>query len=254
MLGMRACSIILLLAMLVSLPVDAQPAAQGRDRGGIGIEFGPAWFSRNDVRIPGNTGTEFDLTTLTGSGPEAYFRIDGDWNINRKHGLRFVLAPLEVSGTGVLAQDTDFDGTTFPAGPTEGTYKFSTYRVTYRYTFHDSTKWRWRIGFTGLIRDAKIELNQPGLAAKDTNVGFVPLLHLYGEWLFADRWSLVFDFDGLAGGPGRAIDAAIKVTFDVSDHWRVGGGYRTTEGGADTDSVYNFAWLHYGVLTAAWRF
>jgi hypothetical protein len=251
---MMARSIILLLTMLVSLPVDAQPATQDRDRGGIGIELGPVWFSRNDVRIPGNTGTEFDMTTLTGSGPDAYFRIDGDWNINKKHGLRLMLAPLEVSGTGVLTQDTDFAGTAFPAGPTEGTYKFGTYRMTYRYTFHDSAKWRWRIGFTGLIRDAKIELNQPGLTAKDTDVGFVPLLHLYGEWFFADRWSLVLDFDGLAGGPGRALDAAIKFTFDVSDHWRVGGGYRTFEGGADTDTVYNFAWLHYGVVTAAWRF
>ena len=87
--------------------------------GHIGIEFGPAWFSRNDARIPGTTGTEFDMTDVTGSGPDAYFRIEGDWDINDKHGLRFVLAPLEVSGAGTLAQDTDFAGTTFAAGPTE---------------------------------------------------------------------------------------------------------------------------------------
>lgn len=254
MLAMGAGLIVGLFAVLTPQMVAAQAAAEDFDRGSIGIEFGPVSFSRNDVRIPGNTGTEFDMTTLTGSGPDAYVRIDGDWNINRRHGFRVVLAPLEVSGTGNLEQDTDFDGTTFPAGPTEGTYKFSTYKLTYRYTFHDGANWRWRVGFTGLIRDAKIELKQPGLSRKDTNVGFVPLLHLYGEWAFAERWGLVLDFDGLAGGPGRAIDAAIKVTFDVDDHWRIGGGYRTIEGGADTDSVYNFAWLHYGVLSATRRF
>jgi len=243
-----------LFVVLTPLTVAAEAAADGFDRGSIGIEFGPVWFSRNDVRIPGDTGTEFDMTELTGSGPDPFVRINGDWNFNKRHGLRVVLAPLEVSGTGTLEQDTDFAGTTFPAGPTEGTYKFNTYKLTYRYTFYDGASWRWRVGFTGLIRDAEIKLQQPGLSEQDTDTGFVPLLHLYGEWAFAERWGLVFDFDGLAGGPGRAIDAAIKVTFDVDDHWRIGGGYRTIEGGADTDSVYNFAWLHYAVLSAAWRF
>ena len=29
---------------------------------GIGLETGGVWFSRNDVRIPSETGTEFDMT------------------------------------------------------------------------------------------------------------------------------------------------------------------------------------------------
>jgi hypothetical protein len=32
------------------------------------------------------------------------------------------------------------------------------------------------------------------------------------------------------------------------------GGYRTLEGGADVVSVYNFAWLHYAVVSASYRF
>jgi hypothetical protein len=34
----------------------------------------------------------------------------------------------------------------------------------------------------------------------------------------------------------------------------VSAGYRTVEGGADVDEVYNFAWLHYAVLSASYRF
>ena len=36
----------------------------------IGLEAGPVWQSRNDVRIPGNGGTKFSMTDLTGTGPE----------------------------------------------------------------------------------------------------------------------------------------------------------------------------------------
>ncbi len=219
----------------------------------IGIEAGPVWFSRNDVRIPGDTGTEFDMLDLTGSGPDAFLRLNAGWDINDRHGLRLVLAPLEVSGTGRLSRDTDFAGTTFPAGPTEGTYEFSTYKLTYRYTFVDRDAWRWRVGFTGLVRDASVELQQGDLRARDDDFGFVPLLHLYGEYAFADRWNLIFDFDGLAGGPGRAFDIALQLTYDLNRRWRVGGGYRTIEGGVDTGSVYNFAWLHYAGITLDYR-
>jgi transposase len=37
-------------------------------------------------------------------------------------------------------------------------------------------------------------------------------------------------------------------------NWRVGGGYRTLEGGADTDDVYSFGWLHYAVLDVRYQF
>jgi hypothetical protein len=248
--SLRDCCLIFATTSLLS----AAAAVRAEDSGGFELEGGGVWLTRNDARIPADTGTEFDLRDLTGSGPAAYFRVGGEWNINDRHGLRVVLAPLEISGTGALAQDTDFVDTTFPAGPTEGKYKFSTYRLTYRYTFHDGEAWRWKVGFTGLIRDAKIELRQGDLQASDDNVGFVPLLHLNGVRRFGERWRFEFDFDGLAGGPGRAIDAALKFTYDLDDHWRLGAGYRTLEGGVDSDETFNFAWLHYGVLTAGYRF
>jgi hypothetical protein len=60
--------------------------------------------------------------------------------------------------------------------------------------------------------------------------------------------------DALAGGPGRAVDASVKLYADVGDRWSVAAGYRTVEGGADVDEVYNFAWLHYAVASLLYRF
>ena len=126
------------------------------------------------------------------------------------------------------------------------------------------------MGFTAKIRDANVELvynpdvmMKPGAtiptqygpaSAEKTDLGFVPLLHLAGDYRFADRWHGIFDVDALAGGPGRAIDGTVKLGYDVNDHWTVTGGYRTVEGGADVDSVYTFAWLHYAVLALQYGF
>ncbi|HKJ89212.1 MAG TPA: hypothetical protein VKA48_11985 [Gammaproteobacteria bacterium] len=242
--------------LLAPLLLAASPRAPAIDRSAFGVtlEGGGVWFSRNDVRIPGDTGTRFDLLRLTGTGPDGYFRLRAHWNITPRHGLRIGVAPLEVSGTGNLDKVTRFAGETFSPGRTRATYRFSTYRLTYRYTFAEGPAYLWRVGFTGLVRDAKIQLDQGAKQARDTNVGFVPLLHLDGRMRIAPGWSFVLDFDGLASSQGRALDLAIQVQRDLGEHWRLGGGYRTLEGGADNDEVYNFAWLHYGFASLSYRF
>ena len=63
-----------------------------------------------------------------------------------------------------------------------------------------------------------------------------------------------FDLDALAGGPGRAIDLALKVGYDINERWSLNGGYRMVEGGADVDDVYNFAWFNSVVVAAVVRF
>ena len=90
-------------------------------------------------------------------------------------------------------------------------------------------------------------------ASRKDDVGFVPLLHLAGDWYFAPDWRLRFDADALAGGPGRAIDAALKLGYDIDRNWTVSAGYRTLEGGADVEEVYAFAWLHYLVGSVSYR-
>jgi len=252
---MRATLFTALIGLAFSL-ICIPPLVQASDKNRFALELeaGGVWFSRNDVQVPGDTGTRFDMLDLTGNGPDFFSRLYGSWDINPHHGVRIGIAPLKVSGTGNLTQPTLFAGTTFDPGQTTGTYQFSTYTITYRYTLSSSPKSAWRIGITGLVRDAEIQLEQNGKKASDSNIGFVPLLHLDGRYRFAQNWNFVFDFDGLASSQGRALDLALKVIYDVDKHWQVGGGYRTLEGGADNDEVYNFAWLHYGFLDLAYRF
>jgi hypothetical protein len=137
---------------------------------------------------------------------------------------------------------------------TDVTYTFNSYRLSYRYRVHEAERTCAWIGFTAKLRDAVVELEQATATSRKTDRGFVPLLHLAGEWRVASAWSLNLTADALAGGPGRAIDAALTVGYDLTPAWTLHAGYRSLEGGADVSEVYNFSWLHYGVFSVSRRF
>lgn len=219
------------------------------------VEGGGVWFGRNDVRIPGDTGTRFDLMTLTGKGPDPYVRFFGTYDIGARHALRLTLAPLEVTGTGELSEPVVFMDDEFAAGVrTRGTYKFNTYRLTYRWKFPESERWRWGAGVALLVRDARIALEQEGRRQSRSDLGFVPLLHVHGEYQVGDRMSVVLDMEGSWAPMGRAVDAAIKGRYEFRPGWRLLAGYRTLEGGADNDKVFTFAWLHHALAGIEYGF
>ncbi len=233
------------------------PSVLAQDKETFAVEFegGALWQIRNDVRIPNATGTEFSLVDEIGKGPNGVFRIEAAFDLNEKHGFRAVFAPLEINDTTLLDNNVLFAGQSFDPGiSTDAIYKFSSYRFTYRYRFYDGPTWRWKIGFTGFIRDARIALQQGDTFAEDTDIGFVPLAHLSGVARLSDRWCFLLDFEGMGAPQGRAFDIAVKMAYRLPDHWELAFGYRTIEGGADVDRVFNFAWLNFAVGSIRLRF
>jgi hypothetical protein len=224
--------------------------AQSDERFSVMIEGGAVWQNRNDVRVPNETGTEFSLPDVIGNGPYGVFRAEFDFNLAEKHSLRFVFAPLEITDSGTLAEEISFAGELFdPNVNTEANYKFSSYRISYRYRFYNGPTWTWKVGGTAFIRDARIALRQGDKYAEDTDLGFVPLVNLQGLARIGDQWRFILDFDGLAASQGRAFDIAAKLGYSISDRWEVAFGYRVIEGGADVEQVYNFAWFNSAVAS-----
>ncbi len=248
-----ARSVALLAAFSALIPTGI--SAQKPGRFSLELEAGPVWQTRNDVRIPNDaSGTRLSLRDLTGSGPWTAARLYLSWRINDRHEIRALAAPLTITETGTLASPADFAGEPYaPDTPTEATYTFNSYRITWRYRFHHSDAWTAWIGFTAKIRDANIELQQGSTTSRKTDLGFVPLLHFAADRRLSTSWRIRLDADALAGGPGRAEDVSLKAAYDVGP-WTLAAGYRTVEGGADVDAVYTFAWLHYAVVSAAIRF
>jgi hypothetical protein len=82
------------------------------------LETGAVGTGYNNVRIPGDQGTLFSLKDDLVSKSKIFFRVRANYTINSRHTLSLLYAPL---------------GVTFPANTyLEGTYKFNSYRLTYR--------------------------------------------------------------------------------------------------------------------------
>lgn len=253
---LRSCVCCLLFLWIwLGHPQPASAQASPTPRVTVEVEAGPIFVTRNDARIPPDTGTGFSLLDLTGRGPDPFFRAYVSVQLAERHGLRLLAAPVTTSGTGTLSEPVFFVDREFAPGvPTKGTFKFNTYRLAYRYTLRSNERWQVQIGAAILVRDAKIELEQAGRTVRNTDLGFVPLACFSAKRHLTDRTSLVFDVEGLGSPQGRAIDAAVKVEHRLTSRWLIAAGYRTVEGGADVTAVYTFAWLHFGVLSLGYRF
>lgn len=228
--------------------------AQDVSRWSVGVETGAVWQARNDVRIPGDQGTRFALDEITGAGPFPFVRLEATYGLSDKQELRAVIAPLSFSADGALAQPVSFNGQSFAAGATSASYRFNSYRLTWRYTVLGSPRWTWKLGASANVRDAQIELRQGSVASADSNVGVVPLLNAYGEYRLSGRWRAILDFDGLVGPSGRAFDIGLKAAYVLTRDLTIEAGYRMLEGGVDNDKVYNFALFNYGLVGARYRF
>lgn len=232
---------------------DAAAGQTGRLE--LEVEGGPAWQSYNDVEIPNDgSATRFSLSDLAGAGPWPAGRVYLTWTVSGRHEVRLLLAPFSLTEPGVPGEPVRFAGQTFAAGvPLEATYTFNSYRLSYRWRFHEGDRSAAWVGFTAKIRDATVALEQGGTSSRKDDLGFVPLLHLALRHRFAPGWVMDLDADALAGGPGRAIDASFKVGRELGGGWSAHAGYRTVEGGADVPDVYSFAWLHYAVASVRFR-
>ncbi|MFH1282416.1 MAG: hypothetical protein ABII27_01980 [bacterium] len=231
-------------------------AAQNSYNFSLELEAGPVWQSRNTIEIPNDgTGTSFSLTDSAGSGPWSAGRLTLLCKLNRSHSLGILAAPLSYTETVVFPNNVRFAGKNYNAQiPAEATYKFNSWRASYRYLFLTDARWRLWVGFTAKIRDARIALKQGSTSSKKTDLGFVPLLYFATDYHYATRWHLLFDVDALGGGPGRAIDSSLKLKYDITNRWGVATGYRIVEGGADTEEVYNFALFQYAFISTIYHF
>jgi len=221
----------------------------------LDVESGVVISGYNDVRIPGDQGTLFSLSEELDASPKIFLRVRAGYTFGTRHHLSLLYAPLEIKSDGSISRDLTFEGVVFPAStPLEGTYKFNSYRLTYRYDIVERPKFRLGLGFTAKIRDAKIALYSADDESIKTNVGFVPIINFHAEWKANDNLSFLLNGDALAAPQGRAEDVLIAMQYMVSDKIGIKAGYRILEGGADNDEVYNFTLLNYAALGLEFRF
>jgi hypothetical protein len=220
----------------------------------IDLETGAAFTGYNDVRIPADVGTFFSLADDLDPKPVWFYRIQAGAELGR-HGIVLLYAPLLVKSTGSIDKNVTFYGKDFTAGtPLDGTYKFNSYRLTWRYTLVDNGTIRFAAGLTGKIRDAYIELKDGTESSRRTDLGVVPLIHLDFIWNMSQRLALTLTGDGLAAPQGRAEDFLLALIYRPQDDLELRIGYRLLEGGSDGGgSVYTFSMFHYATAGVRYR-
>lgn len=212
----------------------------------VDIESGAALNGYNDVRIPGDTGTQISLTEDLDADVAAFFRVRLGKSLGERHRLSVLIAPLRITASGRVDREIAFNGVLFAANePLTSHYRFDSYRLSYTYTFYRSERLRADIGFTGKIRDASIELRGENQVSEKSNTGFVPLINFAIDWRWGSGLGMVLKGDALAAPQGRAEDVLAAIYGDLSKQLRLRVGYRILEGGADNDTVYNFTAVHY---------
>lgn len=221
----------------------------------LNLQGAGAFTGYNDVRIPGDRDTDLSFSddlganaALGGRSEIGYFRRDRDY-------FGLLAAPLRVNSHGSVDRDVDFAGTRFPAGTQfDGTFRFYSYRLTWRRKFVPWKSFDFWLGLTVKVRDAAVTLEGGGLRAEKANTGFVPLINFLADWRVAPPWSLRISGDALGASQGRAEDVLIAVVRDVGKTTKFFAGYRINEGGADNDEVYTVSLFHYLVGGVETRF
>ena len=221
----------------------------------VNLESGPVFTARNDVRIPGEGGTLFSLKDDLSAETKAYVRVRLSHTFNKAHTVSLLYAPLSIESEGLATQNIFYNGTTFNEGtPLTATYKFNSYRLTYRYNLVRDPTLVFGLGVTAKIRDANIILASADTKVERTSFGIVPLPNFYLWWKYFGDFGLLFEGDAYAGPGGRAIDVQLAATYEALKSLNLRLGYRILEGGAGNERVYGFALFHYAAAGVTYSF
>jgi len=238
---------ILALLAILAMPLDAVPF--------IDLETGPVFTGKNDARIPGNYGSNLSFPGVLGNEPWFYVRAKAGWSIADRHTIYVLAAPLKVDYKGASSRYLYFRNRIFfPYAPMTATFKFNSFRLTYRYDIINNDAIQFGIGITGKIRDAFVRLNSMGQKTTRSDLGFVPLINIRLQWMFVPGYSLLIDADWLVAPQGRAEDILAAIQYHISDRILVKAGYRILEGGAKNSRVYTFSLFHYAVFGTTVKF
>lgn len=245
---LRMVRIVLLAALAAVLLPSAAPADGFR----LDLEVGPAWQTRNDFAVPGDTGT---LIRLGDNGPDVVSRVTLVWDVGSRWSLRLLAAPLSISSSFAADGEVVFEDQVFPSGERiAADYTFNSYRAGAFYRFPTRGPWSFRAGGTLKERDAEIALHSAGRKASKTDLGVVPLLYGGARLELSDSFALDLDVDAAAASQGRAVDAALRGELALSGATRAYLGVRVLDGGADNDKVYTFGTFYFTYAGLSWRF
>lgn len=234
----------------------------------LDIETGGVFVNSNDAssswknsngELNGLEGTLFSYVKDFNNPIKPLFRLRASLTFgkNKRHFVSFLAAPLQYSCTGNFSDTVVFNSQVFlPNTPTQGFYKFSGYRLTYRYMIYNSDKFKLGLGLTLNLRDAEFSLKQGANFERNYNRGIVPLINLYSNYMITSKLGVLVDGDVFyIDKTGGAIDFLTGLNYTPFDHLSLKAGYRFFSGvGSEVGNVYNKLFVSSLVLGGVYTF
>jgi len=168
-----------------------------------------------------DSGTKFSLTDDLSADTEYTGRLEAGYIHKERDYFGIVIAPLSVDSHGRLDRDISYAGTTFPAGTDlDATFRFDSYRVTWRRKLVSKETLDVWLGLSGNIRDASITVEGGGQRGRrrtpDSCRSSTSL------WTGGSPSPVVPRRRGRARGPqGRAEDVLFALLYDINDATKV---------------------------------
>ncbi len=215
--------------------------------GFLDVEAGAAFTGYNNVQIPSDSGTRFSLADEIVSSPAIALRFRGGVTLAGRHTIFALAAPTYRQGEGTLDRDLSYQGKIFHRGTAvHSSYRFDSYRFTYRYSIIEKPGFGLGAGLTAKIRSADIALMSDSVYARRTDLGVVPLINLMVRYRITNKTGLLLESDALWSPYGRAEDVLLAFQYSPAESHSLRIGYRMLEGGADGGGkVYTFSMFHY---------
>lgn len=199
----------------------------------VNFEIGEVKTNFNYFQLPNE---RVNRVNLPQDESNTTIRLRGLLNIDQKSKLYFLIAPLKIDYNFISQSNFKFDNTNFNSNlPTKVEYQFNSYRIGYlRFVKYESLHFWY--GAVLKIRDAFIKVKQQNLSDQFDNVGIVPLLSFGLNYNFSESFSFYTHTDALTASQGSAYDSQLELRFKG-----IGFGKRILGGGADNDTLLNFA-------------
>jgi hypothetical protein len=205
--------------------------------------FGPAYLQKNEITVPSDTGSTFDLANFEKiNDPTTTATIDIAFYLNDRNEVSLYFAPFESRDQGSFTNPVSFAGQTFPAN-TQIYSDWLLYDLRARWLYNLTPASPWDVKLGAALSYQYIEM---GLAtasgsanAEVTDGVILPFLSTIISYQINKNFSVGIEAEGIYLSEDSAINTGVFLNYRISDRWDFTAGYSYYVRNIDTSEINN---------------
>ena len=214
--------------------------------------FGPAYLQKNEVTVPSDTGTTFDLANFEKiNDPTTTAGIDFGFYLNDHNEVSLIFFPFESRDRGLFSSPVSFAGQIFPADTQiDSDWLLYDLRARWLYNLTPASPWDVKLGAALSYQYIETSLSTASGStyAEVTDDVLLPLLSAMVSYKITPKLSVGIEAEGIYLSEDSALETGVFLNYRVSDRWDFTAGYKYYARDIDTSElnnhvVYNIPYL-----------